>query len=242
MKIHVYAICWNEEVLLPYFLRHYESMAEKIVIYDNISNDGSIQIINSHPLAHAIPYDTNHTIRDDVYLEIKNNAWKESRGVADFVIVCDIDEFLYHTDLNAFLKKHRAEGYILFKTNGYLMVGSAIPTGDGMIYEEIDRGVPDKWSCKCALFDPEAVQEINYTPGSHGSSAIGNGKILTDPGLKLLHYKYLGLEYSLTRKEQLKKRLSQINKEKGWGKHFDCTDEYYTNFYKQLMAEAEKIL
>src|SRR5579883_908706 len=32
--IHVYAVCHNEELLLPYFLRHYEDFAERIIIFD----------------------------------------------------------------------------------------------------------------------------------------------------------------------------------------------------------------
>ena len=30
MKIWAYAICWNEEKILPYYLRHYEKFCDKI--------------------------------------------------------------------------------------------------------------------------------------------------------------------------------------------------------------------
>ena len=46
----------------------------------------------------VIPYSTGGKINDFKYLEIKNNAWKKSRGKADWVIVVDMDEFLYHLD------------------------------------------------------------------------------------------------------------------------------------------------
>jgi glycosyltransferase involved in cell wall biosynthesis len=50
MKIWAYAICWNEEVMLPYYLKHYEKFCEKIIIYDNMSTDNSRNIIKNHPL------------------------------------------------------------------------------------------------------------------------------------------------------------------------------------------------
>jgi hypothetical protein len=36
--------------MLPYYLRHYERFCEQIVVYDNASDDGSQEIVVSHPL------------------------------------------------------------------------------------------------------------------------------------------------------------------------------------------------
>ena len=30
MKIHLHAPCWNDEPMIPYFLRHYEGNADQI--------------------------------------------------------------------------------------------------------------------------------------------------------------------------------------------------------------------
>ena len=38
MKIHIYTPTWNEEKILPYFLRHYEQFAERIFIFDGGSD------------------------------------------------------------------------------------------------------------------------------------------------------------------------------------------------------------
>ena len=47
MKIKVYAICWNEEIMAPYFLNHYQSITKDIVIYDNYSDDKTCDILSS---------------------------------------------------------------------------------------------------------------------------------------------------------------------------------------------------
>ena len=44
-RISVYSICWNEAKLLPFFLNHYAKFASKITIYDNESNDGSVEVV-----------------------------------------------------------------------------------------------------------------------------------------------------------------------------------------------------
>src|ERR1700722_20355846 len=48
LRIHVYSICWNERRMIEYFLRHYETFAERIVIYDDDSDDGTKEILLAH--------------------------------------------------------------------------------------------------------------------------------------------------------------------------------------------------
>ncbi len=100
MIVHVHVLCWNEEVLIPYFLDHY-SFADKIILYDHESDDNSLDLLSDN--VEVKTYSTGGEIRDDIWIDIKNNCWKTSRGEADFVIVCDMDEFLYHPNMRDFL-------------------------------------------------------------------------------------------------------------------------------------------
>ena len=97
--IHCYFLCYNEENILPHLLRYYSDFCEKVFIMDNMSTDNSHEIIKTFEKAEIIPYNSNNELRDDVYLMLKNNLWKKSRGVADYVIVGDADEFIYHPNL-----------------------------------------------------------------------------------------------------------------------------------------------
>ncbi|HEY3372002.1 MAG TPA: glycosyltransferase family 2 protein, partial [Prolixibacteraceae bacterium] len=87
--IHYYTLCWNEERILSMVLDYYSEFCESMVVMDNESDDNSPSIIHSYPKATVRTYSSNGQIRDDIYLEIKNNVWKESRGKADWVIICD---------------------------------------------------------------------------------------------------------------------------------------------------------
>ena len=94
--------------LLPHFLHHYR-FAEKIVIYDHNSTDDSAAIIRSftNTTLRMLPF--SDEIHEDYYLTIKNHAYQESRGQADFVIVVDIDEFVYHPFLLDLLRRLQSQ-------------------------------------------------------------------------------------------------------------------------------------
>ena len=80
LVVHVYALCWNEEKILPYFLRHYGRIASKIVIYDNESSDRSVEIIRSYPNTEVIPYSTDEKIDDFRWLGIKIMRGRKAEG------------------------------------------------------------------------------------------------------------------------------------------------------------------
>ena len=45
LRVHLYAQCWNEGFMLPYFFRHYDSFVDRYVIFDDGSNDRSLAIL-----------------------------------------------------------------------------------------------------------------------------------------------------------------------------------------------------
>ena len=48
MRIDVYTILRNERIILPYFLRHYGSFADCLVVYDDRSDDGSRELLDKY--------------------------------------------------------------------------------------------------------------------------------------------------------------------------------------------------
>ena len=49
MIVHLYAQCWNDEWILPFFFRHYDGLVERYVIYDDGSTDGTLALLRAHP-------------------------------------------------------------------------------------------------------------------------------------------------------------------------------------------------
>lgn len=239
--VHVYSICYNGEVLLPYFLRHYETIAEKIIIYNNQSTDRTEEILKAHDKVEMRELESNNEIRDDYFRAIKNNCWKESRGIARLVVVCDIDEFLYHVNLPEYLEHFNNSRQTLIKPTGYNMVSENLPSGNDQIYDEIKNGVLDNhWSAKSIMFKPDAIKEINYSYGAHGCKP--NGYVRPDYSATLLHYRYLSEDFLVKTYAERKKRLSELNRKKGWGMQYDYPEEVLREIYREHLKHAKQVV
>lgn len=217
--VHCYALCWNEEKILPFMFQHYEPFVDRFFIYDNYSDDHSESIIRSHPNAVLEKFSAGGQFNDFIHQDIKNKCWKRSRGKADFVIVCDTDEFLYHKDIFQAFKSLKKNGFSLVKPSGYNMYSSDYPIyqTDNPIIDQVKRGVRVPFFDKCILFDPHAIVEMNYLPGAHECSPWGKVKIALNSGFMLLHFKYLGIDWLIERNRQYAQRLSKDNIENEFG-------------------------
>jgi len=242
MKVILYALCYNEEYMLPYFIRHYKNFVSHFVFYDNFSTDNSREIMKTAPNVMIKDYGSNDEIRDDVMISLKNNCWKSARRHADWVIVVDIDELIYHPNMINLLKSGKQVGATILKPAGFQMVGDTIPSGEGQIYEEMNTGALDSKYSKLAIFNPRAIAEMNYIHGCHAASPRGRVAIKKPIGLKLLHYHYLTLKHYTARCKERAKRLSKLNKEKNWGTEYLNSPENLRKDYMRVFNRARKIV
>lgn len=253
MSLHtvVYSPCWNEEVVLPFFLRHYGCFAQTINLLDNGSTDSSLEIIaefrrrRPDVTVNVRSIDSDDRMRDDFLLNFKNHAWKECAGTSvDWVVIVDVDEFVQHENIGAELQRLRDERYTAILCVGYEMVGDGAPdpATAADLTKSIRRGLFSEDFSKCAVFNPNEITEIHYTIGAHVCSPKGRVKIHHDQSLKLLHYKSLGLDYVMARRRQLAERLSDVNKHYGWGVHNEQDEALQRQRFSELQREAEEIL
>lgn len=213
MKIDVFTTCYNEEIILPYFLKHYKEFANNITIYDNMSTDNSLSIMKDFGV-NVIPFETHNMFEEQVLIDIRNSCWKNSD--ADWVIVCDTDELIYHKNLVGFLSETNLTHVV---TEGYEMMSEVLPTTEGQIYEELKMGFFKVDYSKPCLFKPKEIVNINFSPGSHTASPTGNVISSNDTGIKLLHYKYLNREVLINKYAHYKIRQSPGMINAGWGNY-----------------------
>lgn len=197
-------------MLLPYWLRHYGSFCERLVVYDNESTDRTREIAKTAGVT-VIPMVTNGRYDYEKIHWFKNEAWKESlANEVDWVIVVDVDEILWHRDVNNILFRYRSEGVTFPKVSGWNMIAWELPKGVGQIYEEINQGVPNKeyYSKRC-VFNPKKVIP-NYHAGCHSCEPTGEVIETSVAGLKLLHYSFFGWDWVV---EKYRYRWSRFTKE-----------------------------
>lgn len=224
-KVHIHVLCWNEEKIIPYFLKYYENYVDKIIVYDNKSTDNSVKLLKKHPKTFIVSYDTNGEIRDDAYLQIKNNAWKNSVNEADIVIICDMDEFLYSEDLKQYIIDFQNSDSTIIKPEGYDMVIENFTFDySKKITDLVKTGFRNNHFDKLVMFKPKKINSINYNFGCHVASPMGEVKYFDKP-IKLLHYKRLGLDYFLNKMAIYKKRISLFNKKNKLGFEYEFQKE-----------------
>lgn len=213
MKLCVITLCFNEDIILPFFIRHYEQFADRIVFYDGMSTDRTREIISACPIAELRDLDTGGQLDDGANIAVKNNAYRSMDG--DWFIIVDCDEFLVHPDLRGFLAKCDELNINAVRCEGWNMIGDAVPEG-GSLIAAMAEGVRDDYTI--AFFDKLALirkdADVQFAPGAH-QFELRNGRRAPGLPVKLLHYKWLSLDY--VRSKARKLRLSQNNLNNGWG-------------------------
>ena len=242
--IHYYALCWNEEKMLPFMFDYYKQFVDRFTLYDNYSDDSSESIILSQPNAHIKKFSMDGEINDYIYQDIKNNCWKQSRGKADYVIVCDTDEFIYHSDIHQAITQLKCDKYSIVKPYGYNMYSTNYPVYDSqhLLTDQVKRGIRVPMFDKCILFDPHAIVEINYKPGAHECHPWGRVKKYRNEDIKLLHYKNIGLEQLLERNRAYASRLSKENTEKGYGAEYLKKEQLIIQEFTENEQKATEII
>lgn len=236
MNIEVYCLANNEERLMPYFMRHYNQFAHVILLESN-STDTTVEIANNMG-AEIWKYDVPDEINELFFTELKNTCWKKSS--ADWVMIVDADEFIYHPDVKKVLRYSQATVIMPRFINMY---SEKFPTTERQIYDEVKRGV-EQFSPKPKMnvFRPRAIKTIDYFPGCHEAFPQGNVKINSNTGLLTLHMRNLSKEFVIERNMRARHRNSQMNKEMGWGVHVEWPQEEWERIFDEGMRNAIKIL
>jgi hypothetical protein len=222
--VHLHALCWNEELMLPFFFLHYDRFVDRYFIADHGSTDQSLAILKRHPKVSLRNFACSEASFVDSARAHYDQCWKESRGIADWVIICNIDEHIHHPRLLACLRTCQARGVTIIHPLGFEMVSSSFPLPSIALRHQVRLGMRSPAFDKPELFDPNRIQEINFEIGRH--SANPEGQVYQDRSgrIRLFHYKYLGQAYLRQRSTQLSTRMKPLDLENGWGGYHQRRD------------------
>lgn len=216
MQVTIYTITYNEEIILPFFIKHYKSNLPgcRIIVFDNESTDRTCAIAKEYG-CEVIKYSTDNKLNDMKYLEIKNHAWKspEQKTEPQWVFVVDADEFCNVT--NAQLEKETEAGTTVLQFAGFNMVNKS----DAIDIHNITHGVDAPEYSKRYAFRSDKLSEINYNPGCHVANPVGEVK-LSETVYPCYHYRYLHLPMLIDRYRRNAQRMCEENRRKGMGSHY----------------------
>jgi glycosyltransferase involved in cell wall biosynthesis len=195
MKIWLFTVTHNEAKILPWFLRHYEQFCDRITVFDDQSTDGTQDLVRACKVGVLEKYPFDGKLDDRQFIQLARETYVKARGHADWVIWCDPDEFLYHPHLLATLEKLLKDGVQVPLTRGFQMISETFPLQNPcdlrQLTERVTEGIEDPVYAKPVIFRPEV--DMNWEPGKH--YVHGNFNRGRYAGLKVLHYRCLGLDY-----------------------------------------------
>ena len=236
--ITINVITYNESVMIQFFIDHYRKMFPdcRIRVYDNYSTDNTVEIALANN-CEVIPYDSGNEIRDDLYLEIKNNCHKFCD--TPFIFVGDCDEIVFITQEE--LLEEQKQGSTVISFEGWNM----ITMSDDPDIIDLDLKVASRafQYDKNYIYNREKIPHVNYSAGAHYCTLTGNVKH-SDKKYLMCHFKALGLNYMINRHIEFGKRLSQKNLANSWGVHYlDSAETIRNNWvYYQTHPDNKQVL
>jgi len=217
MKIHLYALCRNEARILPYFFKNYDGWVDRYIIFYEDSTDATLSLLEAHGgidiRSFRRPDPNSYVISQKI---LSDTCWKESRNAADWVVIVDIDEHLDHSNILDYLSSCQRSGVTIIPARGYQMLSKSFPTCSEKLSLHETFGAPWAKMCKLAVFDPNAISDIDFEFGRHTAALSGRVIRPRFDELKLLHYKYLGVDYIVDRFAALKEGLGTRDISNRW--------------------------
>ena len=199
MKIEVFTLAWNEPVSIRRFCEVYQKFADRVVVYDYGSTDHTMDVVREFGGVEArASYrgmdarETGLLVKD--FTSFKRNVWRES--AADWVVVVDPDEWLYHPNMREYLAG--CLHHLALRARGYNVIGSS----DLAVLDGLAKwyAVFNKFYNKPCVFQPNSAlrdeKEYMLLPGGHTWVPMASSRrfveICHNSELLLLHARWLG--------------------------------------------------
>jgi glycosyltransferase involved in cell wall biosynthesis len=233
MKITIFLMCYNEELLLPYTLKHYRDRfpSAKFVLVDNYSTDRSCEIAKENGVE-IRQFNSGDKQCEEYMLHIRNTIWNDV--TEGWVIMCDMDEWLEINEQQ--LTEEEEKGVTIITTNGFSILGNSGTTDLSDIdLFNYDKGIWDLNYCKRILFRVPDVR-INYWWGCHQCFPAGNVKY-SEAGYTLKHMNYLGLEY-LIEKHRKRYYRNDVMRSRGMNGHYTLEVEKVKAIFDNWMSKS----
>ena len=238
-EVHVFLLCYNEELMLPHTIQHYRSRFPRchITIFDNVSSDRSVQIAETLG-CRVVPYHTRGQQDEKHLIWVRSHMWKEhvpnDPAHPCWVIMCDMDEWLDITEEE--LNGEIAKGTTVITTQGVNMVGESQRADySDITLATISKGYRDNNMSKRICFQYPTVS-MEYWYGAH--QCFPQGHVQSSHTVYLLrHYDYLGEEYVVDKRRKRWER-NALSRQMGVNGHYSQERATNVAVYREALANA----
>ncbi len=238
MKVSIFLLCHNEEILLKHTINHYRKFLTNVnfTIYDNYSSDNSVNVAKELG-CEVIMFNTNNKLDEYKLTHIKNNCWKKVKD--GFIIICDMDEWLCVTDED--LNIENKKGTTILSVKGFNIVcDSKFENLSDINLHTESNGIYHRPESKNICFAANSIKQMNYGNGCHDCNPVGK-IIFSSKNYLLKHMDALGLPYKIFKNKNRYERSREMA-QKGVATHYsNDIDKITMNFNKALKNRTDLI-
>jgi hypothetical protein len=238
MRIGVLTMCYNEEQILPFFLKHYSYVDEIRILFETDTTDRSLDIIRNfqNPRTKRIHIDGG--IVDNIKSQMINDEFRRmGESGFDWIYVLDPDEFIYphnHEDPERFLNRQVADVVYAHMWQVYRHITdknldpAKFPVGqrqhgDPDLYNSTEYTHKDKNSNSIKPSVIRGGTSLSLLPGNHQF----NGQVnISNELYRGVHWQMADYKIAVDRRMARKRRISDLNRANRQGfQHFEVTSK-----------------
>ena len=241
-------LCKNESDIIPYVIPYWKKIADKVVVFDNGSTDGSIELLSDYDWIEVRHFDSNGQ-NDITQKEVKEKAYLEYKDKFEIIIITDLDEIFYFNDFKAIQSVFIEKGYDVLATPIFSLCEENKPpySEDLLLHQQCHKFFLQKMNhmdgfenvSKLSIFNTNTVEKVTMSVGQHYVKTLPNMKIILDNNDFCLHInKGLGADFYVKSRRRMGENLSDVNRKYGMCNEYLRSEEELRKEYLENQAKS----
>lgn len=225
-KVYWVVLCKNEEEIIPWCIRYWSRIADKVIVYDNHSTDSSVELLSKYDWIEIRTFDSGGKQNDIIQKEVKEKAYLEFKDECSMLICTDMDEIFYFKDFETIARAFIDGEYDCLVTPICSLCEDSMPKVEEgkLLHQQCHKFYKQKMNhmagfenlSKISIFNCKTVSNIQLSVGQHYVRTLPNMKIMLAYDGFCLHLdKGFGWEYQYNVRQRMYKNLSETNKNGG---------------------------
>lgn len=230
---------YNEEYMLPWWLKHHRHIFDHGIMIDYHSTDRSVDVIKQ-----ICPNWEIRTTRNQEFdsILVDQEVMDVERNLTGWRMALNVTEFLYgntdHLPTDTGYAQYFIGNYVFVDMQDFNTTGEySFPVADRPLHEQRTWGYDEFQNKGISRAGNMARMHrsihnfpIEYTPGRHW----GNGRPMSFTDLVIFYYGWADAsEKGIARKMQIQNKMSAHDKELNAGNHVGTHEQYLSRFQNQ---------
>lgn len=234
--------------ILPFVRQYWERIGCDVVVFDNGSEDGSIEYLSMFPYVTVRHFDSDGQ-NDVIQKQVKEQAYLEYKNDYDIIIITDMDEVFYFDDFKAVSRAFIDGGFNVLVTPIYSLCEDFMPLyrEDKYLHQLCHKFYKQRMNhmkgyenySKLSIFNTKVTDKVEMSVGQHYVRTYPTMRVeIPTDGFNLHVDKGFGVDYKYKVRQRMYANLSDTNKRHGMAIEYADSYEKLEREYKNNQEKS----